>query len=107
MRSGSLREVVTLYDLVRGRDAIGGYVTSWGNARECYAAVDTMSAREFLAAQGTAEAQIKKFIMRYDPTLSMTSKIVWEGSDYNIMQIRNVESRDRMLEVVAVKRSPA
>lgn len=106
MRSGSLRHRVTLYDLVRVRDALGGATESWGNSRERSAHVDMESAREKLAGQGVMEESTLKFILRYDATLSQTSKITWRGADYYPYQVRDVEGRKRTLEVLATTRRP-
>jgi SPP1 family predicted phage head-tail adaptor len=106
MRAGSLRKRVTLYDLTLGRDAIGGTVETWGNARDRWASADPLSAREYIAAQGIGEARQVKFMLRYDSTFSMTSKIVWGGVDYHVDQLRDIDSRNRTLEVVATRRSP-
>lgn len=106
MRSGKLRERVTLYDLTVGRDAIGGVTEVWGNARERWANMDTVSSREYLAVQGVGEEAVVRFTLRYDSTFAMTSKIVHGGVDYYVRQLRNVEQRDRELEVLATRRKP-
>lgn len=108
MRAGSLRHRVTLYDFVEVRDAsTGAFSEGWGNARDRWAAVDMVSARELLAGQGVLAESTMKFVLRYDPTFSQSSKIVWDGNDYHVVQVRNEGGRDRMLEVIATQRSPA
>lgn len=108
MRAGSLRHRVTLYDRIETRDGVGGVTVSWGNSRDRYASADQESAREWLARQGIGEKEAVKFILRYDPTFTTTSKIVWDGVDYFPEKPpRNVEGRDRMLEVLATRSKPA
>lgn len=106
MRAGSLRHRVTLYDLVESRDAIGGVTEGWGNSRDRWASADQQSAREYLAVQGVGEEAAMKFVLRYDPTFSMTSKIEWNGSAFYPSSVRDVEGRTRTLEVVASRRRP-
>jgi SPP1 family predicted phage head-tail adaptor len=106
MRSGSLRHRVTLYDLVRVRDNLGGISESWGNSRTRSAAVDMVSARERLAGQGTVEESTMKFVLRYDSTLSQTSKITYRSADYYPYQVRDIDGRKRTLEVLATTRRP-
>lgn len=106
MRCGELRHRVTLQDLVRGRDAVGGIYESWGNSRTRSAAIDMVSARERVAAQGVVEEGTMRFILRYDSTLSPTSKITWDGVDYHIIQVRDVKGLKRTLEVLATARRP-
>lgn len=107
MRSGSLRHRVTLYDFVEVRDAAtGAFGEGWTNSRSRWASADTVSARELLAGQGVLAENSMKFVLRYDPTFSQTSKIVWDGVDYHVVQVRNENGRDRMLEVIATRRDP-
>jgi SPP1 family predicted phage head-tail adaptor len=99
---------VTLYDFAEVRDPdTGAFSEEWTNPRERYAAADMISARELLAGQGVLAENTMKFTLRYDATFSQSSKIVWDGVDYHVAQVRNAEGRDRMLEVIATKRNPA
>lgn len=108
MRAGSLRHRVTLYDFAEVRDAdTGAFSESWVNQRDRWASADMVNARELLAGQGVLAENTMKFSLRYDATFSQTSKIVWDGVDYHVVQVRNAEGRDRMLEVIATKRNPA
>lgn len=107
MRAGRLWHRVTLYDLTETRNSIGEVIASWGNARTRSAAVDMVSARERLTKPAVLEEEVVKFTLRYDSTLSATSKIVHNGLDYFVTGgVRNVEGRDRMLEVLATRRAP-
>lgn len=106
MRAGKLRERVMLYDLTIGRDGIGGVTETWTNARGRWAGMDTVSSREYLAAQGVGEEAVVRFTLRFDPTFSMTSKIVRGGVDYFVAQLRNVDERDQTLEVLTTRRRP-
>lgn len=107
MRAGSLRHRVTLYDLVAQSDAAtGAYSEGWGNSRDRWASADMVNARELLAGQGILAENSMKFVMRYDSTFSQTSKIVWRGSSYHVVQVRDVDGRKKTLEVIAVKREP-
>ena len=106
IRAGKLRHYVTLYDEVKVKDALGGVSRSWGNPRSVYASADPLSGREFVAAQGLSDETTTIFVMRYDATFSQTSKIVYDGADYEVVQVRNREGRDRELEVVGVRSKP-
>lgn len=106
MRAGKLKRYVTLYDEVKMKDSLGGVSVNWANARSVYASADALGGREFIAAQGLSGETVVLFTMRMDTTFSQTSKIVMDGVDYRVRQVRNVASRDRELEVVAVMKKP-
>lgn len=101
MQSGKLRHLVLLEDSVPTRGALGGEIPGWGNPRYAYASAEVISGREVLAGQGLTEESTVRFVMRYDETLAKTSRITWREDVYNIRHLRNVEGKDRMLEVLA------
>lgn len=103
MRIGALRQRLTLQSLVETKDAYGQMVKSWATVATVYGEVRPLQGRELVNA-----AQIKADLthlvtMRYIDSLEPgkrtvpSERILFKGRTLNIIDVANVDERDRTL----------
>ncbi|MHB0929188.1 MAG: phage head closure protein [Candidatus Nanopelagicales bacterium] len=103
MRAGALRKQVVIQQRTETTDAtFGGVTQTWTNfATDINAAVESLSGREFLAAQAAQSEASVQFIMRYVAGVDARMRIVYNGLYHNIVNITDIEERHRELLILA------
>lgn len=101
MKTGDLRQRVTIEQKTAFQDANGEEQITWTTWATVYAAVEPLSGREYLAA-GTQQAAIDTRIrVRYRPGITTDTMRVAHGSDvYDIESVIHVQERNREVQLM-------
>jgi SPP1 family predicted phage head-tail adaptor len=83
LSAGRLRHRVLIQDKVETLNSNGARVLSWVDVAEVWAAVEPLSAKEFIASAATQSRVVARITIRAR-TLSPTMRIVHRGQTYNI-----------------------
>lgn len=85
MRSGKLRHRVALQQLLQTQDPVTGELSDdWVTVATVWAAVEPLSAREFIAAQAGQSEITARVTIRHRPGIDGTMRLVHRGQVYNI-----------------------
>lgn len=87
LAAGRLRHRVSIEEPAETIDADGMRTKVWVNFADVWAAVEPLSAREFLAAQANQSAVIGKIIIRYRAGLRAAMRILFRGQYYDLAGI--------------------
>lgn len=83
--AGRLRHRVQLQSQVHTQNPTTGEITtSWQTQATVWAAVEPLSAREFIAAQSTQSEVTARITIRYLPGINAAWRVVHRGQVYNI-----------------------
>ncbi|MCI0665551.1 MAG: phage head closure protein [Acidobacteria bacterium] len=82
--AGLLRHWVDIEELIESRDSDGGITREWVLYDHVPAAIEPLSAREFIAAQGVQSAITCRIVIRYQKGVTAKMRISHEGKVYNI-----------------------
>lgn len=87
LKAGRLRHRVEIQQKVAGQDPVTGEQTyTWQTVSgmdSVPAAIEPLSAREFIAAQATQSQIVARIVMRYREGLDAAMRIVHKGKIYN------------------------
>jgi SPP1 family predicted phage head-tail adaptor len=102
IEAGALRHRVTFQDRIETQDATtGGLTTVWRDLfTDVPAAVEPLSAREFISAQALQSKVIARITVRYRAGLSAAQRIVHGSKIYNPEGI--IPDKDSGLEYVTI-----
>lgn len=85
MRAGDLRHRVELQRPVFSQDPVTGEMTpAWVEVAKIYAAIESLSARDFLAAAAAQSKVSARIVIRYRAGIDPTMRIVYRDKIYNI-----------------------
>jgi len=85
MQAGKLRHRVIIQKHDQSQDpATGEIVTAWVNVATVWAAIEPLSAREFIAAQAGQSQISARATIRYTDGLDATMRLLHNGAAYNI-----------------------
>lgn len=84
LSAGKLRHRVCFQSLERVIDSAGDTVEEWVTAFECWAAIEPLSAREFIASQAGQSQVTARIVIRYREGVKATMRIRHRGAIYNI-----------------------
>lgn len=107
MNAGAYRELVTVQQLTKTKDADGFTVEEWVDYYQNYAYVNKLSGKEFWAAAETASQSTVVFEFRYhDPLENVDSKnyrIVFRNRIFNITNVDNVQFRNETVKISGIE----
>lgn len=108
VEAGRLRHKVTLQrreylldssgDVIQDQNGQAEYV--WLTIAEPWAAVEPLSAREFIAAQTTESKVVARITMRYRADIDHAMRILFRGKVYNIEGV--LSDKDSGLEYLTI-----
>lgn len=102
MRAGALRKSVVIQQRSEVVDATyGGVTQTWTTFATVNASVESLSGREFLAAQAAQSEASVQFMMRYVAGVDARMRILYGSKYHNIVNITDVEERHRELIILA------
>lgn len=85
MRAGQLRHPITIQRPKYAQDQATGEMTpSWVEVASTWAAIEPLSAREFIAASATQSAVSARIVIRYRAGVDATMRILHLDKIYNI-----------------------
>lgn len=102
------RERITIQNNNRASDGQGGYTDSWTTGTTVWAQVKQLRMGEkYIQMQMKAPADYE-FTIRYNTALGLDndSRIVYDGDNYNIVGIDNVDEADFFYKIRAVRDAP-
>ncbi len=108
MNPGKLDRLCTMQTLTAGRDSGGTPTESWGGDLELWCGYEEKAGREWFGADQRAGEDAVVFTIRYGTNTSgLTTKdrIVFESKNYNILSIKEMPGRKRVLAVLAAARA--
>ncbi|QNH21257.1 Phage head-tail joining protein [Xanthomonas sp. GW] len=82
--AGDLRHRVLIQQQVTTRDSDGVSQTAWQDVAAVWAAVEPLSAREFVQSSQTQAAVTARITIRYRAGLAPTMRILHRGQVFNI-----------------------
>ena len=100
MRAGKLRHLVTIERQDTTVNEYGEQVVAWVEFAQRWAAIEPLSAREFLAAQQTQSEVTTRITLRTLPGLLPSMRITCNGTVYNMAGI--LSDKDSGLEYVTI-----
>lgn len=88
MRAGDLDQRVTVERLQGGEDELGQPLPdTWAPLFTCWAAVEPLVGREFIAAQAAQSEVTARIRMRHRPGVLPTDRVMHEGTAYGISSV--------------------
>ena len=98
MKAGQLDQRVTVERLQGGVDELGQPLPdTWAPLFTCWAAVEPLVGREYLAAQAAVSEVTAKIRMRFRPWMTAEDRVIHDGTIYNIVSVIDVRSGGREL----------
>ena len=98
MKAGTLDQRVTVERLQGGVDELGQPLPdTWAPLFTCWAAVEPLVGREYIAAQSLVSEVSTRIRMRWRPGITPQDRVVHEGTIYQIESVIDVRSAHREL----------
>ena len=100
MKAGSLDQRVTVERLTTTTDDWGTPIQAWAPLFTCWAAVEPLAGREYIAAQAAQSEVTARIRMRFRPWMTPQDRVIHEGDTYNIVAVMDVKSAGRELHLM-------
>lgn len=98
MKAGQLDQRVTVERLQGGFDELGQPLPdNWAPLFTCWAAVEPLTGREYLAASAAVSEVTARIRMRFRPWMTAQDRVIHEGTTYQIESVIDVRSANREL----------
>ena len=98
MKSGDLNQRVSVERLQGGVDELGQPLPdTWAPLFTCWAAVEPLTGREYIAAQAAVSEVTAKIRMRFRPWMTAEDRVIHDGTTYGIESLVDVRSGNREL----------
>ena len=97
MKSGDLDQRVTVERFTSTVDDWGTPIESWAPLFSCWAAVEPLVGREFIAAQAAQSEVTARIRMRFRPWMTAQDRVIHNGTTYGIESLIDVRSDHREL----------
>ena len=106
MGAGELRRRITFQRRSTTQDASGQQSASWSDIVTVWAGIESISAREQMAAQAVQSEVTHRIKVRYrielaSPMNSTTYRILYGTRVFGITGAMNINERNRMIEMMA------
>ena len=100
MKAGDLDQRVTVERYTSTQDELGQPIESWAPLFTCWAAVEPLTGREYLAAQAAVSEVTAKIRMRFRPWMTAQDRVIHNGITYGIQSVIDVRSEHRELHLM-------
>ncbi len=97
MNAGKLDQRVTVERFTSTVDDWGTPIESWAPLFTCWASVEPLVGREYIAAQAAQSEVTARIRMRYRPGLTSQDRVIHEGTTYGIESVIDYRSQHREL----------
>ena len=97
MKAGQLDQRVTVERYTSTEDELGQPIESWAPLFTCWAAVEPLTGREYLAAQAAVSEVTARIRMRFRPWMTAEDRVIHNGTIYQIESLIDVRSDHREL----------
>ena len=100
MKAGQLDQRVTVERFSRTEDELGQPIETWAPLFTCWAAVEPLTGREYIAAQAAVSEVTAKIRMRFRPWMTAEDRVIHDGTIYGIESVIDVRSANRELHLM-------
>ena len=100
MKAGQLDQRVTVERYTSTEDELGQPIEAWAPLFTCWAAVEPLTGREYLAAQAAVSEVTAKIRMRFRPWMTAQDRVIHNGITYGIQSVIDVRSEHRELHLM-------
>ena len=97
MKSGDLNQRISVERFTSTQDELGQPIEAWAPLFTCWAAVEPLTGREYLAAQAAVSEVTAKIRMRFRPWMTAEDRVIHDGTIYQIESVIDVRSENREL----------
>ena len=97
MKAGQLDQRVTVERFTATTDELGQPIEAWAPLFTCWAAVEPLTGREYLAAQAAVSEVTARIRMRFRPWMTAQDRVIHNGTTYGIESLVDVRSDHREL----------
>ena len=98
MKAGALDQRIVIERLQGGVDELGQPLPdTWAPLFTCWAAVEPLTGREYIAAQAAVSEVTAKIRMRFRPWMTAQDRVIHNGTIYGIESLIDVRSDHREL----------
>lgn len=97
MKAGQLDQRVTVERFTSTQDELGQPIETWAPLFTCWAAVEPLTGREYLAAAALVSEVTARIRMRFRPWMTAQDRVVHNGTTYGIESMVDVRSDHREL----------
>ena len=101
---GNLDQRITLQSCTTTVDDAGGRTKTWANfatVPTVWARVQNAAGSEINDADGIAAVQKAVFTIRNRTDVTEKDRIVWDGANWNIREVKRMGSRQMYLKIIA------
>jgi len=95
MRSGTLRNFITIQEPVKVKSGSGAMVTTWATFKQVWAGIRTIRGYEKESAESSWSGADSKIKIRYVAGLASTMRILYNNVIYSILDIDDIDERHR------------
>lgn len=99
---GRLKHLVTFQAKSATPDAFGQVPTTWVDVATARAEVMPLRGREFFAAAQVQQENGIKILMRYNPAITTTMRVLWDGQPHDVTGVVRLQGGTAWMEVMAV-----
>lgn len=103
MEIGELRHKITFQRLTTTTNENGFEVETWEDYKTVWAAVSNLYGKEYFEAAAVQKENIVKFTIRYFKGLDTSMRILFRGTEYNIISIDNIKYKNKYIEIKALE----
>jgi len=100
VRAGSLRRRIRIEKKTAADDGQGGSTFTWTLHATPWAEPDELGPQADVYGGAVVDATVTRFKLRYVAGVTVAMRVVYGSRTYNIEGIRNVQHRDRRLELI-------
>ena len=86
---------ITIYRAVETQDALNQPVITWSRVAKEWAKVTSIEIQEKFGADRMLSFKTRSFVIRYLSWLTPKHRIVYDGDNYDILSISDIEARGR------------
>jgi SPP1 family predicted phage head-tail adaptor len=97
MKAGDLDQRVTVERFTSTEDELGQPIQTWAPLFTCWAAVEPLTGREYLAAAALVSEVTARIRMRFRPWMTAQDRVIHNGTTYGIESLIDVRSGNREL----------
>ena len=97
MKAGALDQRISVERFTSTEDELGQPIEAWAPLFTCWAAVEPLTGREYIAAQAAVSEVTAKIRMRFRPWMTAQDRVIHDGTIYNIVSVIDVRSENREL----------
>lgn len=97
--AGSLRHKISLQQYILYDDGMGGQQEIWDEYAEVWARISPLSGTEAVVGMQLQDSISHDILLRYRDDVKAKHRVVYEGREFNIRSVIDIEERKRFLQL--------